>query len=636
MKSMKNIGVLATAIASVLLAGNPVSCPGQDYPLTVHNIAELEIINTSGLSSTNAVFVQGYYIAGDRGGGMFRWHSGSTGTPDGGRFLCSSNSLSGSGRWERILHGEVANVKMWGAKGDIVNLSPTWVSGATDDYIAIQNALNSCNTTGPDGLAWTAEILFPAGWYKVTNTLIMHGGLMRLRGETARMCVLVMPLGIQRDILRSEVANTAITNNSCSGLFDDYIRIEDLDFNFATASGNYSSECDHNTNNAAIVICNPDEGTTIRNVSTGGGGYGIRCFGGGQGAPAAFRDVVCSDAAIAGISVEACPGSDRALGHVIIDGVTGDHRYDESRDSACLVRLWNFVGEASIDGVDAEGLYGGGVILHKFPESSSGWNWASPMGLLSIRNANGSFGTSFSGYTTTNDFLVLTGGQRTASATLENINLADAGLIRDQVTGRNITPYDATASGLLQGVCRIPASYEAFNDGGGYVRSRFVVGTKLLYSFAPTNTGWYRLMSAPCTGARIGGRISITSLNESSEFIPDVLAFGGATAGQIIVSRPIRDNGWAFPPCVTEARAGVYSDTNSVDYPFVDVHIANIISNTPPTSLVTFSYDLIDTYGLNACVGATPLLTPTTPLPSGDPLPAHCTLLQCVTNSLTR
>ena len=256
------------------------------------------------------------------------------------------------------------------------------------------------------------------------------------------------------------------------------------------------------------MICNPIEGTSIRNVVTRGGGYGIRCFGGGSGAPAAFRDVVCSDAAIAGLCVEPVPGAYYTGGQVAIQGITGDQRFDDSYSNACLVKFVNYIGVASIQDLNAESAYGGGVIQHKFPDQSSGFGAGSPMGLISIMNCSVNLGGTFNQYNAGPDFLVLKGGERTASVTMQNINLYAGNLIRDELTGRTVAPHDAYAGGLSQGSCRVPTSYEALSYGT-YVRSRLVVGDKAIYTFTPPQTGWYRVMEGFATHGvwRMGGKL---------------------------------------------------------------------------------------------------------------------------------
>lgn len=103
-----------------------------------------------------------------------------------------------AGRWVRALHGQTANVKMWGAVGN----------GTNDDWASIKNAIDAC-TAG-----FTMELLFPSGIYRVTNTLVFPGQL-HLRGEGLwDNTAIVMPPGIQKDIFRTENADRALTGLS--------------------------------------------------------------------------------------------------------------------------------------------------------------------------------------------------------------------------------------------------------------------------------------------------------------------------------------------------------------------------------------------------------------------------------------
>src|ERR1041385_8924263 len=94
------------------------------WPLTVTNIAELKSLSVQDVKNAESayvssinpvVFVMGYYTSGDRGGGPFEWQGDCTATPDGGRYITTNGWTSGAGRWVRMLNGETANVKMWGA-----------------------------------------------------------------------------------------------------------------------------------------------------------------------------------------------------------------------------------------------------------------------------------------------------------------------------------------------------------------------------------------------------------------------------------------------------------------------------------------------------------------------------------------
>src|SRR5262245_10648052 len=188
-------GCSAGLILAVLFVADCVSA--QEVMLSVRNIAALQALDTRKLCGNNSAMVLGYYYPGDRGGGVFQWQPNSGAIHDGGRYLVSSNPLSSPGRWERMLNGETANVKMWGAIGNIAGgvATPANVAAANDDTIAIQNALNACPGWGNYGGFWTAELLIPTGFYKITSTLVAHANLLKIRGESARMTSIVMPLG---------------------------------------------------------------------------------------------------------------------------------------------------------------------------------------------------------------------------------------------------------------------------------------------------------------------------------------------------------------------------------------------------------------------------------------------------------
>ena len=623
------------------------------WPLTVTNIAELKSLHIADVemaesalsaSTSPAVYVLGYYAPGDRGGGMFEWDQNSSRTPDSGRFFTTNGWSSGNGRWVRRFAGEVPNVKMWGAKGDINvgDESPGTVASATDDTSAIQSAINGVQLPPDVGSFTSEELLFPAGWYKITNTLIFNQ-FLKLRGENARMTHIVMPYGINKDILRSIQADQALNGaTNAASFFDENVRIEDISLDFATQFATDGVQQGHNLTNSGIVIINPDEGNTIRNVTVDSAGIGIRCFGGGGGAPAAFRDVVCTHCAIAGICIEPVPGTTSAWGHVSITGITSDSHWDDSRSNVCLVKFVDFVGNAIVEDLNAEGVYGGGVIQSQFPSALSGWQ----LGMISVRNCewNSGGGASWSGLLAPNDFLVLkSGGNRTTAITMENVQIFGGNMIRDEMTGRNVVGLDADGKALNQAICRIPVQYESWNlrgnngDGTPAITSRLVVGDQIIYSFIPPTNGWYRIM-APGHGYRTGGRVTVASEDESSEFNVDVITWGsGADLARIDVTRATKDSGgWPAPPCVKQVRAGVYSAPSGDRYPFVDIDVEYILADNfvENASAITLALPVYDERNVQVSGGNSSLLNPTTPLSSI--VPSGCTLVQSVTNSLVR
>lgn len=643
---------ITVLIAAVWLACTTNTFAFLQSPLTVSNIVELQSLNVGEveqLEGTNSispvVFVLGYYNPGDHGGGTFQWDPNSGGVPDGGRFIPTNGWTSGNGRWVRRLNGEVANVRMWGAKGDINSgvETPINMSYAHDDTTNIQNAFNSIfvpgdpsSTNGPGWMPF--EMFFPAGWYKISSTLIFSQQL-KIFGENARMTHIVMPYGVNSDILHSIQADEVLNGTNGANLFDENIRIEDIALDFATQTGFGSEEQGHNMTNSGIVIIQPEEGSTVRNVSVNSAGIGIRVLGGGGGAVAPFRDTVFEDCAIAGISVEPVPGQPGALGQVSITGITSDHRWDDSRSNACLVRFVNYVGTALVEDINAEGIYGGGIIQSQGPGDGSQY------GIITIRNGSFDGGLSYGGFNAPHDFLVIkdNGGSHSDSFIMDNISSYGTNMIRDELGGRTILGLDTDGLGPNQSVCRLPVQYESWNyhatngDGTPAISTRLVTGGQTVYNFTPTTNGWYRVLK-PLQGWRLGGRLTVSSLDESSECQVDLLSANDTNAVRLNVTRATYDNGITQRPVVTQIRGGVYLGPDGYPRNFVDIYVANPLNGTWSPDFanqVTLTYPVYDINNVTDSGGMSPLQNPTiTPLASI--VPAGCTLWTCVTNNLTR
>lgn len=112
-------------------------------PFEVANVDALRKLVPN--SKRMTVLLQGYWQAGDGGGGLLQWMPGSTNDDD-GVFVFRPMENSARGRWERS--AEIVDVKWAGAKSD----------GYSDDSSAIQNAASVALRRG-------LPLYFPAGTY---------------------------------------------------------------------------------------------------------------------------------------------------------------------------------------------------------------------------------------------------------------------------------------------------------------------------------------------------------------------------------------------------------------------------------------------------------------------------------------
>lgn len=128
------------------------SAPGMSGLPQINNIIDLraEAVIPAPISKI-ILFVSGYYIPGDGGGGQFYWDPASALADDSGTVIIPNSG--GTGRWIRLTDG-IINVKYFGAKGDGIN----------DDCAAIQSAHDSFPSKG-------GILFFPAGTYALGSRL---------------------------------------------------------------------------------------------------------------------------------------------------------------------------------------------------------------------------------------------------------------------------------------------------------------------------------------------------------------------------------------------------------------------------------------------------------------------------------
>jgi len=134
----------------------------------VTTLASVEALNATNVAAMAAltvadggtVITQGYYAAGDGGGNVYRYDSGSSATIDGGFVIDGPGSV---GRFLAV-DQTVANVGQFGATGD----------GVTDDSASIQAAISSSSQ----------EISFEPSTYRADSALVAADGA-NIRGNGA-------------------------------------------------------------------------------------------------------------------------------------------------------------------------------------------------------------------------------------------------------------------------------------------------------------------------------------------------------------------------------------------------------------------------------------------------------------------
>lgn len=121
--------------------------------IVVDNIVSLKALDKTKFTKAH---VLGYYTKGDGGGGIYWFDSSdTTSTDNGGTLIVATDN----GRW-KLTHVGSVSVRQFGAKGD----------GATNDTVAIQNAVNSVN-----------DIVIPSGTYRIIDKIDIPSG-KRVRG----------------------------------------------------------------------------------------------------------------------------------------------------------------------------------------------------------------------------------------------------------------------------------------------------------------------------------------------------------------------------------------------------------------------------------------------------------------------
>ena len=107
----------------------------------------------------------------------------------------------------------------------------------------------------------------------------------------------------------------------------------------------------------------------------------------------------------------------------------------------------------------------------------------------------------------------------------------------------------------------------------GEKRSVLVFGDSAYFSFIPRRTGWKRVLRTFGADTMMGGRLTINSMMESSEF-----SFNMAPeSSEIMVTRRSKYAGSNWDPCVTQVR-GYTIFKNGKYHQAIDVYVDSIIT----------------------------------------------------------
>lgn len=142
-----------------LQSGVIPSLTGVGLMLTFETVADMKAYDPllRALMPTDAlVRVGGYYVAGDGGGGTFRWGDASVAVANGGTVIAPD---AGTGRWLRVVEdGRNYDFLMFGAKGDAV----------TDDIDAIMATIDAAKADG-------VGVEFSCKDYAVSRRIVVNG-----------------------------------------------------------------------------------------------------------------------------------------------------------------------------------------------------------------------------------------------------------------------------------------------------------------------------------------------------------------------------------------------------------------------------------------------------------------------------
>jgi hypothetical protein len=544
-------------------------------------MAALRAFDVGPVVDGQTVFVKGYYAVGDLGGGNFRWDATSTATDDSGMYIVPDSNPA-AGRWIRFLNGEAFNVKMWGAKSDMVFSDPDhWVDGAgTDNAPMFNRAIQSI--AGQQVFNHSRELIFPHGAYLVKDTIYLWANMKYSTDGALNSTFVWMSSGVNKDIFVSRNASGAIDRMNrpppaASGTVPDGYYQTVGDDHALKFDGMVIAYCGFNdaqppdagivsytsqTGYSCFVWCHPGEGSELNNLYTWGGKYGIRTIGGGAPGPY-VRRVSAWHPAKAGFGYEAIKNWFRVDGSWVLkkDGAGNIFSLD---NPSCDYRAWNWsggmvhiqdnAGSVYLKGPKFEGIARNGVVCVEYgPDDwtigqidiQGGTFNCGILGAVADYNNVWSSAVTFNKIQDTGTYgaAIYSGNYDMPTVTIDKVNMYQVKyLVEDRV---NDYRWGIRSLGLDQGRCNRRFTYNGRRTlASGVAHSSYFkpfVSTEdtSVIQFRPDKTGWWRIATA--TNYNFGGTFEINGVySDSTSFnvsCPTWLESGSAREVELSLNR---------------------------------------------------------------------------------------------------
>lgn len=244
---------------ALISSGNLIITHVPEY-YTFSTISQLSTASISQQTNNNTVFVEGYHVPFDDGGGLFTFNSSALSADDMGAVVRPTNIGSGgSGRWIRKYPDGYGRPEMWGARGN----------GLADDQDPIQRSVLFLEKNYPNYLLFSSKVYMLSNIFNSYINIPPGGSTTRFHRtqigvgfyaqNTNRARLTLKGMGSNNTILSSanpgpaQLAEASTRPISVINICEqvDYINIHDLtiDRSGFVGAGNYTSNCIEACNN---------------------------------------------------------------------------------------------------------------------------------------------------------------------------------------------------------------------------------------------------------------------------------------------------------------------------------------------------------------------------------------------------